>query len=187
MLEAGKGAAPASASTPQRKFQQIPIPLVSSLILTGGLSHMTQMLFKLLPLSWDLKQVSLCVCPSRGRVSVSPSPSTLPDLSPAGFQSQALCRLVFLLQVPWAGEPSVVLKSLTPQGGPPQLRQHSHFGVATLGVWVLTRLHLCPSHPSHGGFFFIFLVVEYLFGLLPVILKKLFYMQLQFWCVHGRR
>ena len=114
-----KGVAPTSASTPQRKFQQIPIPLVPSLILTGGSSHMTQMLFKLLPLSWDLKQVSLCVCPSRGRGSVSSSPSTLPDVSPTGFQSQALCRLVFLLHVPWAGEPSVGLKSLTPQGGPP--------------------------------------------------------------------
>ena len=51
-----------------------------------------------------------------GRVLVSHSPLALPNLSLAGFQSQALWGLVFLVQVPWPGEHDVGLVSLTPQG-----------------------------------------------------------------------
>ena len=99
---------------PPEKVPADPYPLAPSLILTGGSSHMTQMLFKLLPLSWDLKQVSLCVSPSRGRVSVSPNPSTLPDVSPTGFQSQALggsyscCRFPGLGSPVWSSKPSLL-------------------------------------------------------------------------------
>lgn len=124
-----KGAAPASASTPPEKFPADPYPLAPSLKLTGGSSHMTQMLFKLSPLSWDLKQVSLCVSPSRARVSVSPSPSALPDVSPTGFQSQALAGSYSCGRFPALGSPVCCSK-------PSLLRVdlHSCDGIPILGL-----------------------------------------------------
>ena len=60
--------------------------------------------------------MSVCVCVlSKNRVSVSNSPPAFLAISPSGFQSQMLQRLVFLEQVPQARELDVGLKALAPQ------------------------------------------------------------------------
>ena len=56
----------------------------------------------------------------KNRASVSHSLPSLPDVSPAGFQSQTLRELVFPVQVPQAGEPKVGLGPLTPQRRTPR-------------------------------------------------------------------
>ena len=43
-------------------------------------------------------------------------PSVFPSISPAGLQSQMLWGLMFPVQGPWAGEPEVKLRPLTPVG-----------------------------------------------------------------------
>ena len=103
-------------------------------------------------------RVSEFVCVSCKReVLASYSRSAALDISPTGFQSQMLWGLVFLVQIPWTGEPDVGLRLLTCPGGPSQLGCPSHLWIAMWGLWVLTRLHLCSSL---CGFFFISLVVE---------------------------
>lgn len=42
------------------------------------------------------------------------------QLSPSGLQSQILWGLIFLVPDPWAGEPDVGLRTLTPVGEPLQ-------------------------------------------------------------------
>ena len=42
----------------------------------------------------------------KGRFSISYCPPALPDISPARFQSQTLCGLISLVQVPGAGQPT---------------------------------------------------------------------------------
>ena len=42
----------------------------------------------------------------------------LQKLSPTGLQSQMLWGLIFLVQDPWAGEPDMRLRTLTPMGEP---------------------------------------------------------------------
>ena len=55
----------------------------------------------------------LCA-PFKNEVSISPSPVGLLQLSPAGFQSQMLWGFIFLVLDPWAGEPDMGLRTLTP-------------------------------------------------------------------------
>ena len=59
----------------------------------------------------------LCM-PFKSEVSISCSPLGLLKLSPTVLQSQMLWGLLFLVQDPWAGEPDVGLRSLTPVGEP---------------------------------------------------------------------
>ena len=49
---------------------------------------------------------------------ISPSPVGLLQLSTAGLQFQMLWGLVFLVPEPWAWEPDVGLRTLTPVGEP---------------------------------------------------------------------
>ena len=59
--------------------------------------------------------------PFKSRVLVPHSPLALLDVSPAGFQSQILWELVYLVKVPKAEVPNVGLRPLTPEGGPSRL------------------------------------------------------------------
>lgn len=93
-------------------------------------------------------RVSEFVCvPFKSRVSVSYSPPVLPDVSPVDFQSQMLWAMVFLVQVSQTGELNVGLTPLSFRRTSVVVIS-SHFWVARPGVWVLTRLHLCPSYSS---------------------------------------
>ncbi|XP_011369325.1 uncharacterized protein LOC105299339, partial [Pteropus vampyrus] len=51
-----------------------------------------------------------------GRLGLLQQPSILPDGSPTDFHSQMLWGLFFLVLIFWAGEPSVGVRPLTPQG-----------------------------------------------------------------------
>lgn len=57
----------------------------------------------------------------KGRISVSYSPLTLPDVNPADFQSQVSWQLVFPVQGPWAGKPGLGVRPFAPWGGSVQL------------------------------------------------------------------
>lgn len=98
-----------------RKFQQIPGPLAPALILVSEASFcMTQVIFKLLPLIWNLEQMSLHTSPSKTK-SCIPTPFQLSKgISPTGFQSQILLGLSFLVQAPQAGKPILGLRPLSP-------------------------------------------------------------------------
>ena len=83
--------------------------------------------------------------PFNRRVSVPHSPLTLRKVSPAGFQSQMSCGLVFPVQDAWAGEPDMGLS-------PRFLGRNSaiviflpFMGWPSRGVWVLTVPSLHPS------------------------------------------
>ena len=58
---------------------------------------MTQVLFQLLPLHWDLEKVSLCMN------LISHSPPVLLDVSPVDFERHTLWDLIFPMQVSWSG------------------------------------------------------------------------------------
>lgn len=50
--------------------------------------------------------------PLKSRVLVSDCSLALLDISPASFQRQTLWGLIFLVQLPWAGEPNAGLRPL---------------------------------------------------------------------------
>ena len=81
---------------------------------------LTQTPFKLLPLHWDSACEILCA-PFKDRVSASYIPPALPNISPVDFQSQMFWRLISPMQDPWAEEPDMGLRPLTPWGGHLQL------------------------------------------------------------------
>lgn len=113
-----------------------------------------QVLYKLLPLCWVQEWVRLSV-------GQSYRPPALLKLSPTDFQSQILRELTFLVHILEGRRCSMwTLTSL--QEGPPHLWYLSHLWDGVLGVWVPTRLPLCP-YSSWCGFFFISLAVLKLF------------------------
>ena len=71
---------------------------------------LTQAPFTLLLLPQDSEHVRFCVHPLRVE-SISPSPVALLKVSSAGFQSQILWGLVFLVLDPWARGPDLGLRS----------------------------------------------------------------------------
>lgn len=70
---------------------------------------MTQVLFRLLPLCWDLEGVNICMLPLTADFLVSYSCLALLDIKTTGFQSQILWEIIFPVQVTQAGEPDVGL------------------------------------------------------------------------------
>ena len=76
-------------------------------------ASLTQAHVKLLPLPWVLECVRFCVCPLSMK-SISLNPLAPPKVSPCGLPSQMLWGLVFPVQDPWAGEPDMGLKPLSP-------------------------------------------------------------------------
>ena len=74
---------------------------------------LTQAPLKSLPLPWVLEHVRFCVRSLRVE-SVSHSPLGLPKVSLAGLQSQMFWGLLFLVQDPRTGEPSVGLRLIAP-------------------------------------------------------------------------
>ena len=97
--------------------------------------------------------------PFKSRVLVSHSPLALPDISPTGFQSYILWKIIFLVQDPRIGSPTW---SLDPSllGGTPAAGDISPLVVAAPGV---PRPCVCPSYPYQCGLFFISSVIENLF------------------------
>ena len=68
------------------------------------------------------------------------------------------------MQGPWAGEPDVGLRPLTPVGEPLQYNYSPICGSPHLGrVSDSIVSRVCPSYPSHRGSLFMSLVVEDLF------------------------
>lgn len=136
------------------------------------------MLLKLLPLLWDLKQVKLCVCVTfKSRISVSYCPLILLDTSPTGFQILMLLVFFFLLRVSWSVEPNMGITSLIPQREPLLLMLVSQ----SLEVWVLTKLHLCPSYLSQCGFFFISSVQLVFSSFLEIVVHKQLFILICLW------
>ena len=90
---------------------------------------------------------ALCV-PFESKVSISPSPVGLLQLSPIGLQSQMLWGLVFLVPDPQAGEPDMELRTLIPVGEPLQSNYSPVCGLPTLRVGMgfdySTSLRLLP-------------------------------------------
>ena len=79
---------------------------------------------------------ALCA-PFKSVISISPSPLGLLHLSPAALQNQVLWGPIFPVLDPWAGEPNVGLRTLTPVGKPLQYN-YSPVGhpVAGYGIWL---------------------------------------------------
>lgn len=76
----------------------MPDPLAHILeLVSGSSSHVTQVLFKLLSLLWDLERARMCVHPLKA-VFISYCPLVLPNISPSGFQNQSLLGFIFLAQ-----------------------------------------------------------------------------------------
>ena len=92
--------------------------------------------------------------PFKIRVSVSPTPPALQDVSPTSFQSQLLWRFIFLVQVLQAGDPDVGLRSLGPQWGPLWLWYSLLLSCQARGMCVLTRPHLWSPIHHNGAFSF---------------------------------
>lgn len=148
-----------TVSHSRRNFPQIPTPQAHALKLVNeSPSPIMQTLFRLLPVCWDTEQVSFCTNPLRA-VSVTHKTPALPEVSLNDFQSQTLCRLIFLVRVSWSGEFSVGLGPLTPQKGPPQLWYPSLLQTIAL-VGASDQTEPLPSYLSQCGLFFISLVVE---------------------------
>ena len=75
----------------------------------------------------------LCA-PFKSGVSISHSPLGLPKVSPAGLQSQTFWGLIFLVQVPQAGDHDVGFRCLAPWGEPLQLQLFSRLWVTHWGM-----------------------------------------------------
>lgn len=79
---------------------------------------LTQAPFKLLPLRWDLEQMSFCICPLRMETRF-PTASSSPKHNPTSFQSQKLfecsssqCRATRLGSPMWDLDPSLLREDL---------------------------------------------------------------------------
>ena len=86
------------------------------------------------------------VFPVKSEVSVSLSPVRLWQLSSAGPQSQMLWGLIFLVLDPWAREPDVGLRTLSPEGETSMVELFSSvYVVHLMWGWDLIPLHIHSS------------------------------------------
>ena len=79
--------------------------------------------------------------PFKSGVSISHSPLTLPKVRPDGFQSQTFWGLIFMVQNPQAGEPSVGLGSHAPCN-------YNYPPICGWPTWVYGSWLYCFSAPS---------------------------------------
>lgn len=100
-------------------------------------------LSKLLPLSWDLEQVSLCVNPSRAECQLPAFPPALLAVSPAGFRGHSKGSPSWG-RTPGLGHPTGGAGPPLRGWGLPGRDVPPALGPAP-GVWVLTGSRLCPS------------------------------------------
>ena len=110
--------------------------------------------------------MTLCA-PSKSGVSVYSSPVELLCLSPTGLQSQMLWGLLLLMPDPWAWEPDMRLRTLTPVGDFLwyNCSPVSSFPPGWYEIWLY-----CVSLPLYCWLSsFMSLDVEYLFHWVPVV------------------
>lgn len=97
-----------------------------------------QMLFKLLPLCWDLGEGDILGRPLESKVCVFHSFLALLNISLTGFQSLTFWGLLLLVQNPWPGKPGVRLgpgSSRRPSVGVMSLPHHPPAVSPGLEVW----------------------------------------------------
>ena len=117
------------------------------------------------PVKWRLLPWYF-VFPVKSEVSVSFSPVKLWQLSSAGLQSHMLWGLIFLVLDPWAGEPDMGLRALSPEGETSAVELFSSVYVVHL-VWGWDWLH-CTSTPPTVSLCFLFYVGQGFLTWVPV-------------------
>ena len=123
---------------------------------------LSQVLFKLLSLCWDLGECEILGRPLESKVCVFDSFLAPLNISLTGFQSLTFWGLLLLVQNPWTGEPGVRLdpgSSRRPAVGVTSLPHQPPACESRPGNVGMTRLSLYPSYLSPGDFF-ISLVAE---------------------------
>lgn len=89
----------------------------------------------------------LCV-PLKSEVFISLSPVGLLQLSSIDLQRQMLWELIFPVPDPWAGDPNMGLRTLSPMGQPLQYTYYPVCGLLHWGLWDLVRSQACPIYLS---------------------------------------
>lgn len=85
-----------------------------------------------------LRAMRFCECSLRVVFSVFYSPLALLNTSPTCFQSPTLWGLIFLVLDPQGGKRDVELGRIS------EVVISPHLEAADPGMWLLTRLYLCP-------------------------------------------